>query len=248
MIFIKDKISIVIPVYNGEKSLEELYQKLLNTLNEITNEFEIIMVDDSSSDQSYQKILSLNKSDSRVKAIKLAKNYGQQNAIICGFNFADGDYIVTMDDDLQHKPCDIKRLYAKIKQGYDIVYGIPQNRDYGFYRKFGSKLTNFLFNMISSKPDNIRVSSYRIMSKNLLKKITDDDYSFVYISALVLKQDVNIANIEVSHYNRKYGDSNYNIFKLSKLFIKLFIYYGKFSLLKKLRKKGEQYTIEDMKL
>jgi undecaprenyl-phosphate 4-deoxy-4-formamido-L-arabinose transferase len=248
VIFIKDKISIVIPVYNGEKSLEELYQKLLNTLNEITNEFEIIMVDDNSSDQSYQKILSLNESDSRVKGIKLAKNYGQQNAIICGFNFADGDYIVTMDDDLQHKPCDIKKLYSKIKQGYDIVYGIPQNRNYKFYRRIGSKLTNFLFNMISSKPDNIRVSSYRIMTRALLEKITAVNYSFVYISALVLKQDVKIANIEISHYSRKYGKSNYNIFKLSKLFIKLLIYYGSFPLLKTFRKKGKPYTIEDMKL
>lgn len=246
MIFISDKISVVIPVYNGEKSLEALYKKLLKILNEITEEFEIIMVDDSSSDNSYRKILSLNKNDSRVKGIKLAKNFGQQNAIICGFNFANGDYIVTMDDDLQHKPSDIKILYNKIKQGYDIVYAVPQNRDYGFYRKIGSKLTDFLFKLISSKPDDIRVSSYRILTKKLLNKITANNSSFVYISALVLEQDVNIANIEVSHYNRKHGESNYNIFKLIDLFLKLFIYYGRFPFLKFFRKKGEQYSIKDM--
>jgi undecaprenyl-phosphate 4-deoxy-4-formamido-L-arabinose transferase len=248
VISISDKLSIVIPVYNGEKSLEDLYKKLLKTLSEITKEFEIIMVDDRSSDNSYAKILSLNKIDSRVKGIKLAKNYGQQNAIICGFNYASGNYIITMDDDLQHKPSDIIKLYNKIIQGYDIVYAVPQNREYSFYRKIGSKLTDFLFKLISSKPDNIRVSSYRILTKDLINKITADNSSFVYISALVLEQDVNIANIEVSHYNRKYGESNYNIFKLINLFFKLFVYYGHFPFLKIFRKKGEKYIIEDMQL
>ncbi|MFW5794597.1 MAG: glycosyltransferase family 2 protein [Bacillota bacterium] len=247
VITISDKISIVIPVFNGEKSLEDLYKKLIKNLNEITEKFEIIMVDDSSSDNSYNKILSLHKKDSRVKGIKLAKNFGQQNAIICGFNFAGGEYIITMDDDLQHNPKDIKKLYNKIKQGYDIVYAVPQNRDYGYLRKIGSKLTDYLFKLISSKPDNIRVSSYRILTKKLLNKIINNNYSFVYISALVLEQDVNIANIEVSHYNRKHGKSNYNIFKLIKLFFKLFIYYARFPLFKIFRKKGNQFLIEDMK-
>jgi undecaprenyl-phosphate 4-deoxy-4-formamido-L-arabinose transferase len=85
------------------------------------------------------------------------------------------------------------------------------------------------------------------LTKKLLNKITANNSSFVYISALVLEQDVNIANIEVSHYNRKHGESNYNIFKLIKLFFKLFIYYGRFPLFKIFRKKGDQFLIEDMK-
>ena len=246
MVIISDKISVVIPVYNGEKSIEDLCKELLKTLQAMTEKFEIIMVDDSSLDNSYKKIVSLNKKDPRIKGIKLANNYGQQNAIICGFNFASGDYIVTMDDDLQHRPSDIGKLYNKIKEGYDIVYAVPQNRYYSFYRKIGSRLTDLLFKIISSKPGDIKVSSFRILTRKLLKKVTAANSKFVYISAIILKEDVNIANIEVSHHNRKHGESNYDFLKLISLFLKLFIYYGELPFLKFFRKKSGQFIIEDI--
>lgn len=245
MIKISDKLSIVIPVYNAENSLSELYSNVVKILAGIKLDFEIIFIDDYSLDKSYLKIKEIAENDSRVKVIKLARNFGQQNAILCGFNYTDGDYVVTMDDDLQHKAKDIKKLYEKIQEGYDIVYAVPQNREYGIYRKLGSKLTNILFNIISSKAADIRVSSYRIITRSLVDKIVKDKSSFVYISALVLKHTDNIANINVSHYNRKHGESNYNFFKLLKLFLNLYIYYGNFSFLEKLRKNGKQYEIEE---
>lgn len=245
MIKISDKLSIVIPVYNAENSLSELYSNLVKLLAGIKLDFEIIFIDDYSLDKSYLKIKEIAENDSRVKVIKLARNFGQQNAILCGFNYTDGDYVVTMDDDLQHKAKDIKKLYEKIQEGYDIVYAVPQNREYGIYRKLGSKLTNILFNIISSKPADIRVSSYRIITRNLVDKIVKDKRSFIYISALVLKHTDNIANINVSHYNRKHGESNYNFLKLLKLFLNLYIYYGNLSILKKLRKNGLQYEVEE---
>lgn len=236
--------SIVIPVYNGENALEELYFELVKSLKKITDKFEIIMVDDNSNDKSYSKIIELAKRDRRIRGIKLAKNFGQQNAIICGLNYVNGQYAVTMDDDLQHNPEDITSLYDKIRKGYDIVYAIPEDREYSFYRKLGSKLTNHLFNLITNKGSNVRVSSFRIMKKNLVEKIIKEESSFVYISAILLKHTDKIANIFVSHSDRKYGESNYNIFKLSQLFFKLFIYYADFSFLKFLRKKEKQYIIE----
>jgi len=245
VIKISDKLSIVIPVYNAENSLSELYSNLVKLLAGIKLDFEIIFIDDYSLDKSYLKIKEIAENDSRVKVIKLARNFGQQNAILCGFNYTDGDYVVTMDDDLQHKAKDIKKLYEKIQEGYDIVYAVPQNREYGIYRKLGSKLTNILFNIISSKPADIRVSSYRIITRNLVDKIVKDKRSFIYISALVLKHTDNIANINVSHYNRKHGESNYNFLKLLKLFLNLYIYYGNLSILKKLRKNGLQYEVEE---
>lgn len=138
-----DSISVVIPVYNSENALVELYKRLTFTIKSLNLDFEIIFIDDNSSDNSYQKILELSNNDPRVKGIKLAYNFGQQNAIICGFNFVKNDYVITLDDDLQHNPEDIKKLYKKIKKGYDAVYAIPQNREYGFFRKLGSKLTNY---------------------------------------------------------------------------------------------------------
>lgn len=239
-----DLISIVIPVYNSEHSLAELYLSIKKSVLTNDLDFELILVDDNSSDKSYQKILELNNFDNRVKGISLASNYGQQNAIFCGFNYAAGNYIITMDDDLQHNPQDIFILYQKIKEGYDIVYAIPETREYKFYRKLGSKLTNLLFNLITPKSNDKRVSSYRILNREMLQKIINSQKSFIYISAISLKEKAKIANVYTQREQRKYGHSNYNFLKLLKLFVKLFIYYGEFSFLKLLRSNKEQYSIK----
>ena len=239
-----DLISIVVPVYRGENSLAELYSEIKKAaaLNEFN--FELIFVDDQSPDQSYQKIVELHNQDSRVKGIRLAHNFGQQNAIFCGFNYSAGDYIITMDDDLQHRPEDIALLYQKIKEGYDVVYAIPEAREYKFYRSLGSKLTNWLFNLITPKSSKKRVSSFRIINKNTLHKILTSKKSFIYISAIILKKGAKIENIYTKQQQRKYGQSNYNFIKLLKLFIKLYIYYGEFYFLKYLRSNKIQYSIK----
>ena len=241
----QESISVVIPVYNAANSLTELYQRLIAVLDKITDDFEIIMVDDYSGDESYSQIIELHKKDNRVKAIKLAENFGQQNALFCGFNYVKGDYIVTLDDDLQHRPEEIVNLYKTIKKGYDVVYGIPEDREYGFYRKIGSKMTNWLFGLITPKKSDIRVSSFRIMTGDLIKKVTKYRSSFVYISAIILQHTDNIGNIAVSHKSRKYGNSNYNFIKLARLFLKLYIYHGNLPLLKLLRSSKPQYKIEE---
>lgn len=238
-----DMISIVIPVYNGENSLIELYQNLKKELKAVEVDFEVIFIDDNSSDQSYKKILSLNNKDKKVKGIQLAANFGQQNAIFCGLNYCQGDYIVTMDDDLQHSPSDISKLYFKIKEGYDVVYAVPQNQDHKLYRKLGSKLTNKLFNLITPKTNEIKVSSFRIMNQKTLKKVIKTNKSFIYLSAIILKTDAAIANLDIKKNKRKYGKSNYNLIKLSKLFLKLYLYYAELPFLKYFRSAKKQYRI-----
>jgi len=240
-----DFVSIVVPVYNSQNSLGELYQAVKKVAAANNFKFEIIMVDDNSSDQSYQEIIKLNHQDSRVKGIRLQENFGQQNAIFCGFNYAVGDYIITMDDDLQHQPADIASLLQKIKEGYDVVYAIPKMRAHSFYRRMGSRLTNWLFNLITPKKDELRVSSYRIISREILSKIKGTKKSFIYLSAIILKEKPEIANIYTDQKQRKYGESNYNFLKLLKLFLKLFIYYGELSFLKYFRSEKEQYLIRE---
>lgn len=240
-----DLISIVIPVYNGENSLKELYQALKIALAEEKINFEIIFIDDYSSDQSYQKILKLHKKDPKVEGIRLQKNFGQQNAIFAGLHYCQGDYIITMDDDLQHKPQDIIRLYQKIKKGFDVVYAIPKKRKYKFHRKLGSKLTNKLFNLITPKTDQIRVSSFRIFNKKTLLEILKTKKSFIYLSAVILKSEAKIANIYSEVEARKYGNSNYNFFKLIKLFLKLYIYYSEIPILKYFRSTKKAYKIAE---
>lgn len=240
-----DLISIVVPVYNGENSLRELYQAVKKVAAANNFEFELIMVDDNSLDQSYQKIVKLSQQDSRVKGIRLKKNFGQQNAIFCGFRYAAGDYIITMDDDLQHQPSDIVLLLQKIREGYDVVYAIPEARAHNWYRRIGSRLTNWLFNLITPKKEGLRVSSFRIITREMLAKITASKKSFIYLSAIILKEEPEIANIYTKQQQRKYGQSNYNFFKLLKLFLKLFIYYGELPFLKYFHSEKEQYLIAE---
>ena len=119
-------LSIVIPVYCSEEILNKLYAKLVDELTKITSKFEIILVDDYSNDTSWKIIKEICNNDKRVKGIKLNKNYGQHNAIFCGIRNAKGEYILTMDDDLQHPPEEISKLVGKIDDGYDVVYGVSK--------------------------------------------------------------------------------------------------------------------------
>lgn len=221
-----NSISVVIPVYNGEKSLYELHRRLSAFLENSCKDYEIIMIDDGSIDNSYMKMCRLHEVDNRVKAIALDGNFGQQNAIMCGLRHAKYEAIVTMDDDLQHPPEEIIKLLNALEQGYDVVYGIPANKKHSFYRNIGTRLTDSLFNIICKKPKEIRVSSFRAMKKYMAEVISMDQTSFVYISAITLNYTKNIGNIAVVHNERKFGKSNYNMIKLAKVFLKLFIYYS----------------------
>lgn len=220
-----DAISVVIPVYNSEKSLNELHEGLSKVLSAICRRREIILVDDGSRDESYREMCRLHSLDPTVKVVRLDGNYGQQNAIMCGLRQASGDYIVTMDDDLQHPPEEMIRLIEKLKEGFDVVYGIPAERRHSAFRSLGTGLADFLFDRICGKPKGVKVSSFRVLKRSMAEKIAADTTSFVYITAITLKHTKNIASILVVHEARKYGQSNYSIFKLFKLFYKLFVHY-----------------------
>ncbi|MGH4117850.1 glycosyltransferase family 2 protein [Clostridium sp.] len=240
----QERISVVVPVYNSENSLEKFCIILSKELNKICNDYEIIMVDDGSHDNSYETMKKLHSIDARVKIIQLHGNFGQQNALMCGFHYSTGKYVVTMDDDLQHPPEEIYKLKKKIDEGYDVVYGIPIVKQHSIYRKMGSKMTDYMFNKICSKPKNIKVSSFRIIRNNIIKEIIKDKTSFVYISAITFKNTINISNVEVKHNVRKYGKSNYNFYKLLKLYIKLYLYYSNHKIFKIVTSSNEQFKIK----
>ena len=222
------EISVVIPVYNSEKTLDELYTRLKSALRVLSRDYEILLVDDGSRDLSYVKMKELRRRDNCVKIIALNGNFGQQNAIMCGLHHAAGKYIVTMDDDMQHPPEEIGKLLSKLKDGYDVVYGIPlpQQKKHSIIRNIGSKMTNYLFNKICCKPKDIKVSSFRVMTRAIVQKVVKDKTSFVYISAIAFKNNAKAENVIVMHDARKYGESNYSLINLIKLFLKLYIYYS----------------------
>ncbi|WZL71642.1 glycosyltransferase family 2 protein [Clostridiaceae bacterium 35-E11] len=220
-------ITIVIPVYNSANTLDELYKRLTRTLSDLCDDsYEILLIDDASKDQSFLKMEQLHRQDAKVKIIQLAENFGQQNALMCGFHYAQGEYIITLDDDLQHPPEEIKKLLLKLHEGYDVVFGIPFEKKHSFYRNMGTKMISYLFNKICSKPKNIYVSSFRAIKKEVIKEIIKDKTSFVYLAPIIFRITNHAANVFVRHDVRKYGNSNYNLFKLLKLFMKLVINYS----------------------
>jgi glycosyltransferase involved in cell wall biosynthesis len=236
-------VSVVIPVYNSEKTLEELYGRLVKVLPEMCRDYEIIMVDDGSRDRSFERMQQIRKGNSRVKLIRLAGNFGQQNALLCGFRYATGDFLVTLDDDLQHPPEEIPKLYAKLSQGYEAVFGIPSVKKHSGFRNLGSKLVLALLNRITAKPKRIKVSSFRALTREVYRQITNEQRSFIYLAPLIFQATSNIASVPVNHASRKLGRSNYTLGKLLKLTLNLLIFYTKIGACLPLRH-SPQYRIE----
>jgi len=236
-------VSVVVPVYNSEKSIPELYSRLHGTLGRICDKYEIVMVDDGSMDNSLMVMHSLNADENILRIIGLDGNFGQQNAIMCGLRHSAGDYIITIDDDLQHPPEEIPKLLQELDKGFDVVYGIPSNTKQRGIRNLGSCATDLFFTLVCFKPKDIKVGSFRALRRHIVEKIIKEDNAFVYITAITLKHTRRIANVEVEHAGRRYGRSNYSFCKLIGLFFKLFVNYSGIPI-KPRGSKAPQYIIK----
>lgn len=234
-----DSISIVIPVYNGSSTLEKLVHELNNILSEFSS-YEIILVDDSSTDDSLNIVNKLVTKQDNIIGISLDGNYGQQSAIFCGLRHANMEYIVIMDDDFEHNPKDIHKLYEKIKEGYDVVYALNSNKtEKSLVRKIGSGLRDKTFDYLTKKPKEIKVCSFRIITRETVDNILKSNNEFVYISMEILKHTNSIANIEVPYGTRRI--SGHSTGKLIKLLLNIFVYYSDCKILKRFRKTGPAY-------
>lgn len=204
-------MSIVTPVYGNQLDLENLYRRLVATLTPITADFEIVMVNDQSPDNAWEVIQSLAKADPRVKGISLARNFGQHQAITAGIDAADGDWVVVMDCDLQDRPEEIPNLYAKAKEGYDIVVGRRSERKDGFITRATTRLFYVLFNYLTDQKLDSRVANFGIYSEkatNAIRAYSEKDRSFGLLAVLV---GFRRAEIDVVHGERKVGKSGYNL-------------------------------------
>lgn len=220
------ELSIVIPVYNSEKTLSRLCNELIVTLSEITTSYEIIFVEDCSNDNSYLELKKLSEVYKHMKIIKLAKNFGQHNAILCGLNYAEGEICITMDDDLQNPPNQIPLLLELINQGFDVVIGSVEKKKQKIYKNLGSKFINLLNTKILGKPQNIKLSSFRAIKKQVVKNMVKYKGPFVYLPALIFLSTDKITNVNVEHKKRKEGSSNYNLLKSISLASNLIINYS----------------------
>lgn len=213
--------SVVVPVYNSESTLQELYTRIKDAFeNKICRDFELVLVDDSSKDGSWNVMESLHEKDERVKIIQLAKNCGQHNALLCGFTYAKGEFIVTMDDDLQHPPEEIVKLvhYLDKNATLDAVIGDYETKKHSWYRNIGSKAANVLMSFTENKKMNLQLTSFRLMRAHVVKEMLDIHIATPRIGYLLLQVTNRIENVSVHHDERKVGRSQYTLKRLIKDF------------------------------
>lgn len=214
----KPYISVVIPVYNEAENLEQLYQRLTVTLDKINKSYEIIMVNDGSQDDSYDRLNELQKRrPEQIRIIHFNANFGQHMALMAGFEHVKGEIIITLDADLQNPPEEISRLVKLIQEGHDYVGGIRKNRQDTFFRRYASILNNWL----RYKMTKIRLTDQgcmlRAYRRSLINLMIVSKETSLFIPAQAFSLSNYPAEIEVAHDARKSGESKYNLYRLLRL-------------------------------
>lgn len=210
----KKGISVVIPVYNSHASLRSLVARLKSTLELCADNFEILLINDDSVDNSWKVIVELADMYEFVKGFNLMRNYGQHNAILAGIRSAQYDIIVTVDDDLQHPPEEIPKLLEKLDEGYDVVYGSPQTQQHGFWRDLASQITKAALRSVMNVEIARNVSAFRVFRTHLRDSFADYRGIHPSIDVLLTWGTKRFASIAVRHMPREAGTSNYTLAKL----------------------------------
>lgn len=211
--------SVVIPAYNSQGTLPILIEKLSVVLPTITQEFEVIIVNDNSSDQTWEIILGLAKEYSWVRGITLMRNYGQHNATLCGIFQAKYSTIVTMDDDLQHPAEEIPKLIQKLEEGYSVVYGIPSRSPHNWWRNILSRFTKRILAFVMGIKYTFDIGSFRAFRGDLRKAFKDFNKPEVIVDVLLSWGTRNFGFVQVREDPRVIGSSNYSFRKLFRLAI-----------------------------
>lgn len=207
-------ISVVVPVYRSESIIPLLVERLTSVLQEITEDYEIVLVNDGSPDGSWEKILSLMPNYPRICAINLTRNYGQHSALLAGIRTARYSVIVTMDDDLQHPPEEIPRLLAKLDEGYDVVYGTPQAMHHGLLRNLASRVTKWTLQSMMGAETARNISAYRAFRTQVRDAFERYNSPYVNIDVLLTWGTRKFGHVPVVHAPRVAGESNYTLGKL----------------------------------
>lgn len=205
----KIELSFVIPAKNEEKSVTFLYQEIKEVVGKITKNFEIIFIDDGSTDKTYQILKKINKEDKRVKIIKLRGWWGKSIALQAGFNHAKGDIIFTMDADLQDDAKEIPNFLKKLNKGYDLVSGWKKTRHDPFSKTFPSKIGNVATRTLTGIKIHDINCGFKVYRKEVIKNLNLYGELYKYIPVLVQKQNFKVTEIVIKHRRREYGKSKF---------------------------------------
>ncbi len=215
-------LSIVVPIYNEEESLEPLTREVTSAVQPLGEDYELIMVDDGSTDRSYHQLSNIHREDPRIKILRLSRNFGQTAALAAGISYAQGDIIVFMDGDGQNDPKDIPVLLNKIREGFDLVTGWRHNRQDPFWsRRFPSQIANSLISGLT----RVRLHDYgctlKAIRRDLAKEIKLYGEMHRFIPAIAFERGAQIAEIKVNHRIRRWGSSKYGIARTVRVILDL---------------------------
>lgn len=219
------ELSIVIPVYNSERTLTPLLERLEVCL--AGHDFEVVLVNDGSRDRSEWVCERLADRYSNVRAVSLRRNFGEFNAVLCGLNYASGRFAVIIDDDFQNPPEAILSLWEHARRHeYDVVYSRYDSKQHHWFRNVGSGLTNRLATYLLRKPDDLYLSSFKLIRREVINEIIRYHGPYPYIDALIFRATTNVGSVLVPHHARQEGRSNYTTRKLVSLFLTVVVGYS----------------------
>ena len=214
-------ISIIIPIYNSEKSIFLLVENIMNVFKNL--KFEVNMINDGSNIATHNECMKvIHKYPKIANYIKLRRNVGEHNAVMAGLNHSNGDWNIIMDDDFQNPPEEALKLYEYAYENkFEVIYADYEDKKHSFFRNLGSKLNDITANFILKKPKDLYLCSFKCISKNILEDIIKYKGPFPYIDGLILSITSNIGKLKLKHAPRAQGRSNYSILKLIKLYLNI---------------------------
>lgn len=213
-------VSIVIPCYNSEHTIGKVVELSIEEFGKMKNyECEFVLVNDYSKDHTWNAIQLLAEKYPNVKGINLAKNFGQHNAIMAGLNHTEGDLVIGMDDDMQNHPSQIPLFLEKMEEGYDIVFGVFKQRKFSLMKNITGAISRQLLWKLLERPKGIQMSSFWCCRRYVRDEVVKYDGYNIFLQILFFRTTHNIVNIEVEHFEREVGISNYNFWKGLKLFM-----------------------------
>jgi len=219
-------ISVVIPVYQAEACLHELYRRLATSLETISRDFECVLVEDCGGDRSWEIICELAEADPRIKGIRFSRNFGQHYGITAGLDHCDGDWVVVMDCDLQDAPEEIPRLYEKALEGYDVVLARRGRRQDSGFKRLTSWAFYKLFSYLADIEYDAEVGNFRIISRKVADNCRQMRETLRFFGGMVSWMGFPTAKIDVRHAERYAGDSTYTFRKLIHLAANTIIAYS----------------------
>ena len=213
-------VSFVIPCYCSEKTIASVLDEIRGAMQGLPQyAYEVILVNDGSPDNTFETLRALANSDCHVTAIDLARNFGQQSAIMAGLSHSSGDYVVCLDDDGQTPADEVSKLLQKLEEGYDVVYASYEHKQHSWFRNWGSRVNGKMTEIMLGKPKNLALTSYFAVKRFIVLEMLKYKHSYPYSEGLVLRSTRRICNVPVHHRQRQEGTSGYTLGKLIALWM-----------------------------